>query len=59
MIRDFLMMLFLRIGKMFYRYIDIYSPNGNVEGITFSNNMEYINKVSEIELGEEREEEPF
>lgn len=37
-------------GSKLFQYMDMYVPKKNVEGITFTNNEKYLNKVSEIEL---------
>ena len=37
-------------GSKLYDIVDVYAPNDIVEAITFSNNEEYIDKVSKIEV---------
>jgi len=44
-----LLRIFLWLGSKLFKYVDIYAPDNNVIGITFSNNEDYINKVTNIE----------
>jgi hypothetical protein len=44
-----LLKIFLWLGSKLFKYVDIYSPDNNVIGITFSNNEDYIEKISNIE----------
>ncbi len=41
--------IFLLIGKKLFSYVDIYSPNDFVLGITFTNRESYLNAVGKIE----------
>lgn len=50
MIRSLLLQIFLWIGSKLWAYVDVYSPDKEtVKAITFSNDEEYMEKISEVE----------
>jgi hypothetical protein len=50
MIRGLMFQVFIWLGSKLWTYVDICSPDQEVvKGITFSNDEDYINKISEVE----------
>lgn len=50
MLRDLMFTVFIWLGSKLWVYVDIYSPDKeNVKGITFSNDKDYVEKLSKID----------
>jgi len=51
-----LLRLLVWAGGKLFGLVDVYAPKEDVEAVTFSNNEEYIEKISNIELGDQSNE---